>query len=110
MRETEAEVVGLWAICPDAEAMAEGGQVFAFLPRLRFRAKGEVQIMDALISPTAHSGYDTRLFFENIVPGYAGAWTGHQILSRPWQAISWRGVTPDQAWTRILSEHLAAFA
>lgn len=110
MRETEAEIAGLRAICPEAEPMSEGGAVFAFLPRLRFRAHGAAQCMDALLCPTAHSGYDTRLFFETAVPGFAGAWYPITILSRQWQTISWRGVSPEQPWTRILSEHLGAFA
>lgn len=90
--------------------MEEGGTIFAFLPRLRFHAKGTVQIMDVLLCPSAHSGYDTRLFFDRAVPGYQGSWYPQQILARGWQTISWRGVSPNQAWTRILAEHLGAFA
>lgn len=110
MRETEAEIAGLQAVCSQAESMSEGGSVFAFLPRLRFRAKGVTLCMDALLCPAAHSGYETRLFLEKPVPGFAGAWYPQTILSRPWQTISWRGVSPEQPWTRILSEHLGAFA
>jgi len=108
--ETEAEIAGLRAVCPEAEPMSEAGNVFAFLPRLRFRAKGATLCMDALLCPNAHSGYDTRLFFEQTVPGFSGTWYNHQILTRSWQTISWRGVSPDQPWIRILSEHLGAFA
>jgi hypothetical protein len=110
VRDMEAEIAGLRAVCPEAEPMSEGGIVFAFLPRLRFRAKGANMCMDALLCPNAHSGYHSRLFFDQVVPGYAGAWSGHQILARSWQTISWQGVSPDQPWTRILSEHLGAFA
>lgn len=110
MRETEAEIEGLRGVNPGVEAMSEGGSVFAFLPRFRFRAGGTVQEMDALLCPCAHSGYETRLFLERIVPGYGGAWYPLQVLGRPWQAISWSGVTPEQPWTKILAEHLAAFA
>ena len=90
--------------------MSDGGNVFAFLPRLRFRAKGAIMCLDALLCPTPHSGYESRLFFEQVAPGYSGAWTEHQILARTWHTISWQGVSPDQPWTRILSEHLGAFA
>ncbi len=110
MRDMEAEIAGLRAVCPEAEPMSEGGTVFVFLPRLRFRAKGANMCMDALLCPSAYSGYHSRLFFEQVVPGYAVAWSGHQILARSWQTISWQGVSPDQPWTRILSEHLGAFA
>lgn len=110
MRETEAEIEGLRGINPRVEAMSEGGSVFAFLPRLRFRAGDTVQEMDCLLCPGAHSGYETRLLLERAVPGYGGAWYPLQVLGRSWQAISWRGVTPEQLWTKILAEHLAAFA
>lgn len=110
MRDAETEITALKAICADAEVMQEGGLVYAFLPRLRFRLKDNSHTHDALLCPSAHSGYDTRLFFEQPVPGFAGTWYAHQILSRQWHTISWRGVAAEQSWTKILAEHLGALA
>lgn len=90
--------------------MTEGGLAFAFLPQLKFRSRGSTVQMDALLAPQGHSGYETRLFLDQQLPGIGVAWYQQQILGRTWHAISWRGVSPTQPWTRILAEQLRPFA
>ncbi len=89
--------------------MTEGGLAFAFLPKLRFVSRATNVELDALLAPKGHSGYETRLFLEQQLP-VGVAWYPQQILGRTWHAISWRGVSPNQPWTRILSEQLGALA
>jgi hypothetical protein len=106
----EGEIEQLELICPGARLMTEGGLAFAFLPQFKFRSRGAPLQMDALLAPQGHSGYETRLFFDQQLPGIGVAWYQQQILGRTWHAISWRGVSPNQTWTRILAEQLRPFA
>ncbi|HEX8584228.1 MAG TPA: hypothetical protein VF680_07450 [Allosphingosinicella sp.] len=110
MSEFEGEIEQLERICPGTRLMTEGGLAFAFLPELKFRSRGATLQMDALLAPQGHSGYETRLFFDQQLPDISAAWYQQQILGRTWHALSWRGVSPSQPWTRILAEQLRPFA
>jgi len=105
----DQQIEGLRRICAGVQLMQESGQVFAFLPQLRFQAAGQRIKMDALLAPHEHSGYSSRLFLESILPTYSGAWQGQHILGRDWSTISWQGVSSDQEWTKILAQHLRPF-
>ena len=110
MSGLEGEIDQLQQICPGAKLMAEGGLSFAFLPQLKFPSRGATVQMDALLAPQGHSGYQTRLFLDQQLPGVGLAWYAQQILGRTWHAISWQGVAPAQPWTRILAQHLRPLA
>jgi hypothetical protein len=105
----EGEIEQLRDICAEARLMAEGGLAFAFLPQFKFLSRGMGVQMDALLAPQGHSGYETRLFLARQLP-VGLAWYTQQILGRTWHAISWRGVSPGQPWTKILAGHLRPLA
>ena len=110
MTDFDEQIRQLQQICPGAKLMTEGGLAFAFLPQLKFSSRGAAVQMDALLAPRGHSGYETRLFLDQQLPSIGVAWYQQQILGRTWNAISWRGVPPDQAWPRILAQHLRPLA
>jgi hypothetical protein len=107
--DLNAEIEQLEQICPGAQLMREGGLAFAFLPKLKFVSRGTRVALDALLAPQGHSGYDTRLFFEEQLPNGL-PWYAQQILGRTWHAISWRSVSPHQPWTVILAAQLDPLA
>ena len=92
----------------------EGGQEFVFLPRL-FIPIGEASLQrDALLCPSAHTNYPTRLFLSEAIAerptirGSAANWTVHTILGRTWHTWSWTGVSADLPLLQVLLSHMAA--
>jgi hypothetical protein len=95
---------------PTAVLLAEGGQPVALLPAFGFTAAGQPCVMDLLLVPFAHSGYDTRLFFERVIQGRGANWNQHRLIERNWWAPSWNHVPASMRWTQMLSAHLRAVA
>jgi hypothetical protein len=83
--------------------MAEAGQVYIHLPGLKVPNSGQ---QDALLCLSAHSGYSTRLFLVQPVPGKGANWNQFHILGRTWYSWSWNNVSPDLRPMEVLAEHL----
>lgn len=105
----DEEVDRIRAIYPDAVPLGEGGITLVHLPGLVIATRDGPVTRDALLCPYEHSGYKTRLFLDAIVPGPLANWTEHTLITRKWFTWSWNNIMPDQAWTSILANHLAAF-
>ncbi|MDA9545305.1 hypothetical protein ACM43_12790 [Bradyrhizobium sp. CCBAU 45321] len=71
MTDAPANFAGLQAMHREAVLLKEGGQPVALLPSFGFMAADIAYRMDLLLVPFAHSGYDTRLFFETRSKGAA---------------------------------------
>jgi hypothetical protein len=108
MSESIAEFAKLKTLHADAILHQEGGNPVVLLPKLSFLSGGQSHTMDVLLFPSAHSGYDTRLFFERQTTSAKAGWTSCRVLERQWWAVSWKGVKPVLAWTAMLCEHLRA--
>lgn len=97
---------------PDAVVMKEGGQEFVFIPKLPVvtNRSTDVTEVDALLCPSAHSSYTTRLFLEKpfVGAGQSNNWSIHRILERQWHTWSWNNVPPGNALLQILASHLNA--
>lgn len=93
-----------------ATLLKEGGRPVVYLPGLSFSAAGRGETMDTLLVPFAHSGYDTRLFFERQIPERGSNWTQHRVVDRTWWAPSWNHVPERLPWTAMLGAHLRAVA
>jgi hypothetical protein len=65
-----AEFAAIRELHPSATLHTEGGNPVVLLPDVRFTAAGSSVQMSLLLYPSSHSGYVTRLFFEQ---GLAGA-------------------------------------
>lgn len=90
--------------------LKEGGQPVVLLPAFGFTAGDQPKRMDLLLVPFAHSGYSTRLFFEQQVAGRGANWNLHRLIERNWWAPSWNYVPATMRWTQMLSAHLRAVA
>lgn len=96
----------LRAVCAGAANRSEGGHTYIELPQLVFPSGAASLTRDALLSPTEHSGYSTRLFLSEPVPGKGNNWTPHVILGRTWHTWSWNGVPSSMRPAQILADHL----
>lgn len=112
MTDTAVEFAALQSMQPSASLHTEGGNPVVLLPKFKFRAGEKTVEMTLLLYPAKHSGYDTRLFFEQKLEGVGQSqnWTEHTVLSRKWWAPSWKDVVADQPWTSMLGAHLRAVA
>lgn len=115
MMNAEEEFEALKSMHPTASLHSEGGKPVVLLPNVEFRSAGTLVQMNLLLLPFSHSGYITRLFFEQKILGTTqnwqdSNWTEHTVLSRKWWAPSWNHVIEDQSWTSMLWAHLRAVA
>lgn len=110
----EADIATLHPICPGAKLVLENTQQFVYLPSLQIMVGETVRTLDALLSPTAHSGYATRLFLSEqiserpTIGANPANWSRHQILSRDWYTWSWRDVSADLPLVQMLLAHVKA--
>jgi hypothetical protein len=104
------KLVSLREICPEASLISDGGKEYVFLPGLKITTDGKVVVVDALLRPGEHSGYNTRLFLAEPLPskGRGGGWSVHAILGRTWHTWSWRNVPETLPLPQMLLEHLWA--
>lgn len=110
MNLADDRLADLREICPQARAETEAGKDYIFLPGLRIESDGKVIVMDALLRPGEHSGYRTRLFLAQPLPGKGrgGGWSVHTILGRTWHSWSWQGIPETLPFPQMLLEHLWA--
>jgi hypothetical protein len=107
-----AEFAAIQAMHATAILDKEGDNPLVLLPHFKFRVGGKTMQMALLLYPSEHSGYATRLFFEQKLEGagHSQNWSEHTILTRKWWAPSWKDVIADQPWTSMLAAHLRAVA
>ena len=98
----------LETVCGSAQAMTEAGTDVVVLGQLKVRSDGAAHVVDAVLCPTAHSGYQTRLFLSQPFPNKATNWTVHQLLGRQWHTWSWQGVPANLSLLEMLMCHLDA--
>ena len=112
MTDGAAEFAAIQAMHPSASLHKEGGVPMVLLPDFKFRAGTKTMQMTLLLCPSTHSGYVTRLFFEQKLEGAGQSqnWTTHTVLSRTWWSPSWKDVVVEQPWTSMLGAHLRAVA
>lgn len=105
----EEEVARIRAIYPDARALAQGTQTFVHLPAITIVTSAGAVEREALLCPSGHSGYTTRLFLDRKIETGLANWTEHNLFTRKWVTWSWNNILADQPWGSILANHLAAF-
>lgn len=112
MTEDAAEFAAIQAMHPSASLHTEGGKPVVILPNFKFRTGAKTVQMALLLHPSTHSGYVTRLFFEQKLEGVGKSqnWSEHTVLGRKWWAPSWKDVIAEQPWTSMLGAHLRAVA
>lgn len=83
----------LRALSPNARQATEAGIDFVFMPGLQLPARCNPPSVDCLLCLGTRDGYESRLFFSQIVSSPQGRnWNGQnvRILERNWFAYSWR--------------------
>ena len=110
--DSATEFAAVKAMHPTATLHSENNIPVVLLPAVKFRAGGRSVQMALLLYPAPHSGYVTRLFFEQKLEGAGQStnWNMHTVLGRSWWAPSWKDVAPEQPWTSMLCAHLRAVA
>lgn len=104
----EDQMEELRQICSGAVPMADGTLRLVHLPNLQVPTGGNVKVLEGLLCPTNHSGYETRLFLSEGRFGRVNNWTSHQILGKTWHTWSWQGVSASLRLAEILALHLKA--
>lgn len=94
---------------PDAKLVQEGGFDFVYIPGLRLSTGEVVSTHDVLLCPQAHSGYPTRFFVDQQIPGKGQNWKSFSILGKQWWSCSINGIPADQACLQILLAFLGHF-
>ncbi len=105
---TADEIAALKLICPEVQQAEEAGVTFFLLPHLKLPVGCEPAELDALLCPTNHSGYNSRLFFAEVVktPNQRN-WNGTlRVLERNWHAFSWQFEPSGLNLVQILQVHL----
>jgi len=103
---TPEHLVPLGAVCARAQVMNEAGIEMVALEGLKLRSDSAVHVVDALLCPSMHSGYQTRLFLSQPFPQKCNNWSIHQFLGRAWHSWSWQGVPADLPLLEMLMCHL----
>ena len=108
MIPSDDELAELREVCPGVSIKTESGQTFVDLPNLKIAVGSELVTRDALLTLQGHSGYPSRLFISEPIPGKGQNWTLHTVLGRAWHTPSWGSVTPTRP-VEMLLQHLKAY-
>jgi hypothetical protein len=95
-------------VCPGVTLKTESGQTFVDLPGLKIASGDQVLTRDALLTLQGHSGYPSRLFLSQQIPGRGANWTVHTVLGRTWHTPSWGSVQPTRP-VEMLLQHLKVY-
>ena len=109
MTVSDSDLKEIRDICPGATLYSEGGFMYIHLPGLKIPVNDkEPLIRDGLLCLQTHSGYPTRLFLSEQIPGKGKNWSVHRILDKTWHTWSWNYVPPDDRPAAVLAQHLRA--
>ncbi len=111
MQFPDEQVEEVKEICPGAQLYEEASIAYFFLPKLGTPNGCSPEQVDALLCPTAHHGYTSRLFFaQRITSPQSRNWsTEARIMERMWHAISWNIPETNLRLAQILALQLRAF-
>ncbi|MBL8846953.1 MAG: hypothetical protein JNN24_14395 [Hyphomicrobium zavarzinii] len=100
----------LRALHQQCHLIKEGGVAMALLEGLPFRAADRDWKMDLLLYPAQHSGYTSRLFFQEQIAGRGANWNRFRLAERDWWSPSWQSVPASLPWPKMLAAHLRGVA
>jgi hypothetical protein len=111
MSFTPDQIAELRALAPSVTACREGAVTYFLLPGLQLPAGCTPSKMDALLCPTPRDGYESRLFFSQVVTSpTARNWhvANTRIVDRQWSAFSWKTNKTGLRLAQMVVEHLCA--
>ena len=104
------EVEELKALVPDVSVANEGGFTYFHLPGLKLPENCTCEHADALLCPMPRDGYESRMYFSEVVKPQGLNW--HQknirILDRSWFAFSWKTNRTGIRLAQMVMEYLRA--
>tara|TARA_B100001971_G_scaffold162689_1_gene153000 strand:+ start:3487 stop:3828 length:342 start_codon:yes stop_codon:yes gene_type:complete len=105
------QIAELKALVTEVSTATEGGFTYFYLPKLRLPTGCISEHADALLCPMPRDGYESRMYFSEIVKPQGLNW--HQkdirILDRSWFAFSWKTNRSDIRLAQMVMEYLRAF-
>jgi len=110
-QESQVEEFRESGLCESAEPDQEGGIPLLRIHGLKVPLTSGTRVLDAVLCPTTHAGYNTRLFFtENLGPlaPRTANWSPVVWFGATWFAPSWQGVSPALTITQMVATHLQA--
>jgi hypothetical protein len=105
------QIAELRTLAPGASVCQEGAVSYFLLPGLRMPPGCSPESVDALLCPTPRDGYESRLFFSQLVTSTSARnWhvTNTRIVDRPWSAFSWKTNKTGLRLAQMVVEHLCA--
>jgi len=95
--------------CDELRSGEEGGVKLYLLKNLRLPANCRPQTCDALLAPTQHNGYPSRLYFATQIQGpFSRNWNFNgRVLEQNWHAFSFTVAATGLSLVDILKNHLA---
>jgi hypothetical protein len=105
------QIAELRALVPGVMACEEAAVTYFLLPGIQLPAGCKPSTVDALLCPTPRDGYESRLFFSQVVTSSTHRnWNVHntRIVDRQWSAFSWKTNKPGLRLAQMVAEHLSA--
>ena len=86
------QIEELKRIAPNLSTAEEGGIPYILIQQLELPTGCQPAVVDVLLCPRPRDGYESRLFFPQIISGTPSRnWNGQlRALERNWYAMSWR--------------------
>lgn len=109
MNFPQDQIDELKMLYPGIQYAPECGLDYFLVPKLKLPANCSPGKVDVLFCPNQRDGYNSRLFFEAVVEsGKALNWNAKNtmILSRQWNAFSWKLASSGCRLSQMLVAHL----
>jgi hypothetical protein len=108
MRTIEDQILEVKRFYPRAEIIPEGGINFVFIPELELPSGCIPRNVDALLCPVMRDGYNTRLFYAQMIEGIPTKnWNGIlRLCDRNWVSYSWKS-TEGMELIQMIMYHLS---
>lgn len=108
MRTLEDQILEVKRFYPRTEIIPEGGINFVFLPELELPSGCIPGNIDALLCPAMRDGYNTRLFYAQMIEGIPTKnWNGIlRLCDRNWVSYSWKS-TEGMELIQMIMYHLS---
>ena len=110
MQFTQDQIDELKQIAPILSYIEDGGHSYFLIKQHTLPEGCNPPVMDLLLCPSVHTGYNSRLFFSQTITGCPTRnWNGNlRLLDKNWVAISWN-VPAGLRLAETLLVHLKAF-
>jgi hypothetical protein len=106
MTYSSIEMEELRVLAGAVSCTTEGGVTLFLLQPLQLPEGCTPPQVEALLCPSPRDGYDSRLYFAQLVQGRVQRnWAEHRLVDRNWWAFSWR-TQPGLRLAQMVAIHL----